>query len=201
MSSNKQYPNIIICGTPGISLCIHHLFFIFEFSLSGVGKSRFCQELCTLNKSLKSININDLAKQHRFLLEYDEENQCEILDDDTINDYLDDQYFQRSFPSGLIIDYHSAGIIPDNNHIHGIVVLRCNNDKLYDRLKNRNYSEKKIEQHIQSEVFQVCLNEAREAFDETIVHELINETDDDLKKNIEYLLKWIDRWPFNDTME
>jgi adenylate kinase len=101
----------------------------------------------------------------------------------------------------LIIDYHSAGIIPNNNQINGIVVLRCNKDELYNRLKNGNYLENKIEQYIQSEVFQVCLNEAREAFDETIVCQLSNTTDDDLKKNIEYLLKWIDRWPVNDTME
>jgi adenylate kinase len=175
--------------------------FYFELYLLGVGKSRFCQELCSLNKSLNYININDLAKQNKYIFEYDEENQCEILNDDAINDYLDDEYFQKSFPSGLIIDYHSAGIIPDNNYIHGIFVLRCNNDKLYDRLKTRNYSEKKIEEHVQSEVFQVCLDEAREAYDETIVHELINETDDDLKKNTEYLLTWIDRWPFNDTLE
>jgi adenylate kinase len=101
----------------------------------------------------------------------------------------------------LIIDYHSPGIIPDNNQINGIVVLRCNKDELYNRLKNENYSLNKIEQYIQSEVFQVCLNEAREAFDETIVCQLNNTTDEDLKKNIEYLIKWIDQWPIFSTME
>jgi adenylate kinase len=198
MSSNKQFPNIIICGTPGISFFI---VFHFKFFLIGAGKTRLCQELCSSNKSLNYININELAKQHQFILEYDQENQCEILNDDAINDYLDHEYFQKSSPSGLVIDYHSAGIIPDNNQIHGIVVLRCNKDELYDRLKNGNYSESKIEQYIQSEVFQVCLNEAHEAFDEAIVCQLSNTTDEDLKKNIEYLLKWIDRWPVNDTME
>lgn len=101
----------------------------------------------------------------------------------------------------MIIDYHSAGIISDNNHIHGIFVLHCNHDKLNERLKTGNYLQKKIEQYIQAEDFQTCLNEAREAFDETIVHELYNDTDADLKKNVDYLLKWIDQWPFNETME
>ncbi|CAF3657241.1 unnamed protein product [Rotaria sp. Silwood1] len=183
MSFKKQLPNIIICGTPS------------------VGKSRLCQELCSSNKLLKYININDLAKKNKYLLEYDEENQCDILDDDAINDYLYNTYFQKLLPSGLIIDYHSAGIIPDNNHIHGIFVLRCNSDKLYERLKNRNYSAKKIEQIIQFENFQVCLHETHEAFDESIVYELINETENDLKNNIEYLLKWIDRWPLNNTID
>jgi len=126
MSSTKQLPNIIICGTPG------------------VGKTRLCQELCSANKFLTCININDLAKQQKLLLEYDEENECQILDDDAVHDYLDDEYFQKTPPpSGLIIDYHSAGIVPDSDHIHGIFVVRCSNDKLYDRLKERNYSTKK----------------------------------------------------------
>ncbi|CAF1147965.1 unnamed protein product [Adineta steineri] len=183
MTSKKQFPNIIICGTPG------------------VGKSRLCQELCSLNSSLKYININDLAKQNKYILEYDEENQCEILNDDAINDYFDDEYFQKSFSSGLIFDYHSAGIITDNNRIHAIFVLRCQTDKLYDRLKLRNSSEKKLEQNIESENFQICLNEAYEAFDESLVHELINTTEDDLKKNVDYLSKWIDQWPFNEMMD
>ncbi|CAF1027545.1 unnamed protein product [Rotaria sordida] len=182
MSSTKQLPNIVICGTPG------------------VGKSRLCEELCLTNKSLTYININDLAKQEKFLLEYDEENECQILDDDAVHDYLDNEYFQNSSPpSGLIIDYHSAGIVPDSDYIHGVFVIRCSNDKLYNRLKQRNYSEKKIEQNIQSEIFQVCLDEARESFDENIVHEITNETEDDFKKNIENLLNWINQWSSNDN--
>ncbi len=176
------------------------LFYLWLY-FAGVGKSRLCQELCSSNKSLKYINIIDLAKQNKFLLDYDVENQCDILNDDAINDYLDDEYFRKSIPSGLVLDYHSAGIIPDNNHIHGIFVLRCSNDKLYDRLKTRNNSEKKIEENIQSEMYQVCLDEAYEAFDESIVQQLINTTEEDLKKNIEYLLKWIDQWPFNDISD
>ncbi|CAF1049982.1 unnamed protein product [Adineta ricciae] len=92
MTSKKQYPNIMICGT------------------HGVGKSHLCQQLCSSNSSLKHIDITDLAKQHKYLLDYDDENQCNILDDDAIGDYLDDQYFQKSSSSGLLIDFHSAVI-------------------------------------------------------------------------------------------
>lgn len=148
---------------------------------------------------MKYININDLAKKNKCIIEYDNENQCEILDDDAINDYLDGKYFDKSMPSGLILDYHSAGIIPDNNHIHAIFVLRCKNDNLKERLKARNYSENKLEQLVQSEANQVCLHEAYEAFDESMVYELVNDTENDLNKNTEYLLNWIDRWPLIST--
>ena len=144
------------------------------------------------------ININDLAKQQKFLLEYDEANECQILDDNALHDYLDDEYFKKSSrPSGLIIDYHSPGMIPDSDYIDGVFVIRCSNDKLYDRLRQRNYSEKKLEQNIQSEIFQVCLDEARESFDQNIVHEITNESEDDFKKNIENLVNWIHQWSSN----
>lgn len=196
MSANKSLPNIIICGTPGrhstISSCSSRIGSI----LLGVGKSRLCQELCAANESLTHININDLAKQKNFLLEYDEDNECHILDDDAIQDYLDEEYLQKS-PSGLVIEYHQAGIVPESDHIHGVFVVRCSNEKLYDRYKQREYSTEKIDQNIQSEIFQVCLDEARESFDENIVHELTNETEEDLKKNLQHLRTWIKQWPLN----
>jgi adenylate kinase len=64
-------------------------------------------------------------------------------------------------------------------------------------LQKRNYSEKKIDQNIQSEIFQICLDEARETFDENLVHEITNETEEDFKKNVDNLLNWIDQWSLN----
>ena len=160
-----------------------------------MGKTRLCQELCSANSSLTYLNINDLAKQQKFLLDYDEENECQILDDDAVHDYLEEEYFNSSPPpSGLIIDYHSAGIVPDSEAIHGVFVVRCNNEKLYDRLQQRQYSTKKIDQNIQSEIFQICLDEARETFDEHLVHQINNEIEENLKKNVENLVKWIEQW-------
>ena len=66
MSSKKQFPNIIICGTPGMSSFFHFFLSLFYFCLCaiGVGTSSLCQGLCSSNKSLKYININDLAKKN-----------------------------------------------------------------------------------------------------------------------------------------
>lgn len=44
----------------------------------------------------------------------------------------------------------------------------------------------------------MCLDEAQESFDENIVHEVVNETEDDFKKNIENLTNWIEQWSLND---
>ena len=49
---------------------------------------------------------------------------------------------------GAIIDFHSPGFIPDE-WVDLVVLLRCNNTILYDRLKARGYSEKKISENIE----------------------------------------------------
>lgn len=140
-----------------------------------------------------------MAKREKFLLEHDDENECDVLNDDALQDYLDAEYFEKTNrPSGLIIDYHSAGIVPESDDIHGVFVVRCSNEILYERLKTRNYSKTKIDQNIQSEIFQICLDEARESFDEKLVHELTNESEEDLKKNVEFLSEWIENWPLTE---
>ncbi|CAF0854395.1 unnamed protein product [Didymodactylos carnosus] len=173
-------PNIIICGTPG------------------VGKSRLCQDLCQKCPELRYININDIAQEKSLYIEYDDDNECQVLDDERVQDFLEEKYF-RLKESGLVIDYHSAEIIPDDGQIQGIFVLRTDNDVLYYRLQQRNYSTKKIDQNIQSEIFQVCLDEANESFDQNIVHELRNNDEKDYQRNLEYLINWIQNWPSINT--
>ncbi|CAF0744381.1 unnamed protein product [Didymodactylos carnosus] len=169
-------PNIIICGTPG------------------VGKSRLCQDLCQKCPELRYVNINEVAQQKNYFIEYDDDNECQILDDERVQDFLEEKYF-RLKPSGLVIDYHSAGIIPDDGQIQGVFVLRTDNDILHQRLEQRNYSAKKIDQNIQSEIFQVCLDEAYESFEEDIVRQLRNNDENDYQRNLDYLVKWAQNWP------
>lgn len=141
-----------------------------------------------------------MAKEKNLLLEFDQENRCEILNDEALRHYLDENFFQKSpfsSPSGLILDFHSAGIIPDNNQIHQIFVLRTSADVLKQRLEKRNLPSEILESKINFEKFAVCLNEARESFYESIVLELQNDTEEDFKKNVEFVSDWIEKWPIN----
>jgi adenylate kinase len=74
------------------------------------------------------------------------------------------------------------------------VVLRCNSTDLYDRLKARKYSAKKLEENMDAEIMQVLLEEAREAFDEEIVVELQSDSLDDIDGNVERIEAWIENW-------
>ena len=58
----------------------------------------------------------------------------------------------------------------------------------------RGYSEKKITENVQCEIFQTLLDEAKEAYDEQIVHELPSNSPDNMEENLERILTWITQW-------
>lgn len=62
----------------------------------------------------------------------------------------------------LILDSHISHQLP-KEMVHLCIVLTSSNLKILEkRLKQRKYSKPKIRENLDSEIFQVCLNEARE---------------------------------------
>lgn len=55
----------------------------------------------------------------------------------------------------------------------------------------REYSEKKIEENISAEIFQVCLDEAMESYKPDIVWELANNTMEDMESNVEKIVQFV----------
>lgn len=58
----------------------------------------------------------------------------------------------------------------------------------------RGYGEEKLQENLDAEIFEVLLDEAREAYDEEIVVELNSETDDNIDSNCSRIISWIDAW-------
>ena len=63
---SSRLPSILITGTPG------------------TGKTSLCEAVCELVPGLVHINISDLVKQQELSLEYDEERQCHVIDEDRV---------------------------------------------------------------------------------------------------------------------
>lgn len=51
-----------------------------------------------------------------------------------------------------------------------------------------------MQENLDSEIFAVLLEEAKEAYDEEIVVELNSESSDDIDSNCERIMAWIDAW-------
>lgn len=58
----------------------------------------------------------------------------------------------------------------------------------------RDYSEKKIQENVECEIFQTILEEARESYSNNIVHECSSNTPEDMEVNLENIQAWIQQW-------
>lgn len=169
--TERSLPNILVSGTPG------------------VGKTTLCKKLCQKVQSLKHVNIGDFAKENNCLEEWDEELECHVLNEDKIIDDLEDIVAS----GGAVIDHHVTDFFPER-WFDIVFVLRTDNTVLFDRLKARGYQGKKLENNMDSEIFQTILDEAKEAYKEEIVHELPSNADSDIDSNVDRIVTWIEAW-------
>ncbi|CAG9530682.1 unnamed protein product [Cercopithifilaria johnstoni] len=171
-SETRQKPNLLITGTPG------------------TGKSTLCE---TLSEKLgfDYINCGKEIVENNLYSEYDEEFDSHVLDEDKFLDHIEDRMDSES--GGYIVDYHGSDFFPER-WFDFIFVLRCNNTILYDRLSARGYSNKKIQENIECEIFGSLLEEAANSYDEKIVYELQNETVDQLSDNLERICQLVSQW-------
>ncbi|KAL1915552.1 uncharacterized protein VTP21DRAFT_6676 [Calcarisporiella thermophila] len=166
----RKQPNILVTGTPG------------------TGKTTTC-EMIAEQTGLEHINIGQLVKERGLHEGYDQEFDTYILDEDKLCDELEEELA----PGGKIIDFHSSEFFPER-WFDLVLVLRTDNTTLYDRLKARGYSQRKITENIECEIMQVVLEEARESYAEEIVVELPSNTVEEMESNVSRVLEWLRMW-------
>ncbi|KAH8120096.1 P-loop containing nucleoside triphosphate hydrolase protein [Phellopilus nigrolimitatus] len=168
----RQSPVILITGTPG------------------TGKTTHAQLLAQQSPvPLQHINVGDLVKDKGLHEGYDEEWQTYIVDEDKLLDELE----PLASAGGLILDWHTCDMFPER-WIDLVVVLRCDHSKLWERLEQRNYSMKKIQENNESEIMQSVLDEARESYAQEVIVELQSESTDDLESNVDRIMQWVRTW-------
>lgn len=129
---------------------------------------------------------------------------------------------------GCIIDWHACDLFP-RSWIDLVVVLRVDSSTLYDRLKaryvaqgplpalipcktpavpcadpdmtSRNYAEAKLQENLDSEIMEVLLQEAREAYDEEVVIELTSNTSDEMESNLDRIEAWVKQWKADNAQQ
>ena len=66
--------------------------------------------------------------------------------------------------------------------------------ELYDRLKARGYSEKKITKNVECEIFQAIVEEARDSYAEEVVRVCASNSIEDMEANEAAIVEWINQW-------
>lgn len=133
-------------------------------------------------------------KQHKCHEGRDEELDSYILDEDKLLDIME-TIFETAAEEGqgIVADFHACELFPER-WFDLILVLRAETNVLYDRLKERGYSEKKLNENMECEIMQVILEEARDAYAPEIVHEVQSNTLEDMESNVTRMEEWCKQW-------
>lgn len=136
--------NVLVAGTPG------------------VGKSTICTRVMEMAeaKGLKHLNIAEMIKKKRLYREWDDERNCSIYDQEMVKGELEKLDLKEG---GYLIEFHSVECL-DPEVVDHVIVLRTDIGELGRRLEARGYSEEKIRENIECEIFQVVYEEAMEMF-------------------------------------
>lgn len=123
----------------------------------GTGKSTLAKILA---KKLDFQRL-DLHQYYQVLARgYNKKKQCYDIDLTAFKKLVQQQL--KTVPKGLIIDSHIAQVLPAKI-VDLCIVLVCSDlKKLKKRLEARKYSQNKVRENLDAEIFQVCLTEAQE---------------------------------------
>lgn len=168
-ATRRAKPNILITGTPG------------------TGKT-CTSELLAEATGFKHVNVGKLIKEKAFHCGKDTNFDSYVLDE-TSEDKLLDAMEVILADGGCIVDFHSCAFFP-KRWFDIVLVIRTETRVLYDRLKKRGYSDKKVSENMECEIMQVVLDEARESYDAKVVQELRGNTLEDLESNVEAIVSW-----------
>jgi len=170
----SNLPNIIVTGTPGVG----------KTSLSILLTDKLKEKFQT--DKFIHVNVGKIILEQKLYTNWNEEFDVPEFDDEKVLEVLEPMIKE----GGKILDFHTVDFIPDEL-IHLIVLLRCNNTVLYDRLSARNYSEKKIRENIECEIMEVTADEVKECWSQDKILELLNEEVDQMEYNIELIIQRI----------
>jgi adenylate kinase len=174
-NSNSTLPNLIVTGTPGVG----------KTSLAMLLVEHLNEHINNDNK-YKYVDIGKLIKEKNLYTDWNKEYDVPEFDEDKILEEIAPLLSE----GGCVVDFHSAYFF-DERDFKVVVLLRCDNTILYDRLKARNYDEKKIKENIECEIMEVTSEDVRENFPADKIIELPNHEIEDMEINIKKISEFL----------
>ena len=104
------------------------------------------------------IDVNKLIKDNKLNEKYDKKRRCYIVDIKKLNKLLIKLINAKE---NLVIDSHLSHYL-SKKYVDLCIITKCDLKVLEKRLKKRKYNKSKIRENLDCEIFDVCLNEAKE---------------------------------------
>ena len=106
----------------------------------------------------KYIDVKRLITLNKLQESYDKKRKCYVIDTKKLNKILIEK--AKCNPN-LIIDSHLSHYLPEK-YVDLVIITKTNLKTLEKRLKSRGYNKEKIRENLDCEIFDICLNEAKE---------------------------------------
>ena len=143
---------IVITGTPG------------------TGKTTLSKKLAK-RLNFYYVDINKIISRYSLSESYDKKRKTKIVDINKLNRILIEEIKRiKLFKKykGTIIDSHLSHYLP-RRYVNLCIVTKCDIKELNKRLKKKRFHKSKIKENLQAEIFDICLNEAKERKHKVIV--------------------------------
>ena len=134
----------------------------------GTGKTTLAKRLAK-KLNFHYLDVNEIIEKYNISEGYDKKRDTKIIDTKKLNLALTKEIrnFKQS-KEGIIIDSHLSHHLP-KKYVDLCIVTKCNLKEMENRLKKKKYSKSKIRENLDAEIFDVCLNEAKENGHKVIV--------------------------------
>ena len=136
---------IIVTGTPG------------------TGKTALSKKLAK-RLNFHYVDVNKIISKYKLFEGYDRKRKTKIIDAAKLSKKLIQEMksFQKAKKhSGIIIDSHLSHFLP-KKYVDFCILTKCDIKQLNKRLKNKGFHKEKIKENLEAEIFDICLNEAKE---------------------------------------
>ena len=135
----------------------------------GTGKTKLARSIAE-EKNLKYIDVNKVISEYKLSEGYDKKRDCMIVDVDRLNEVLIGiiRKQEKGNHKGIIIDSHLSHYLPPE-YVDECIITKCSLPELKKRLRARGYSQKKIRENMDAEIFDTCRIEAIELGHKVIV--------------------------------
>lgn len=130
---------IIVTGTPG------------------TGKTELAKEL-SKKLGYEYIDVNKIIDKEKLVEGYDRKKKTNVVDEKKLSKALARLVKAKK---NLVIDSHLSHYIP-SKYVDRCIVTKCDLKVLKRRLESKHYSEEKVRENLDAEIFDICLNEADE---------------------------------------
>ncbi len=143
----------------------------------GTGKTTLSRKLAE-KLNFEYIDVNKII--NKISEGYDKKRKSKIVDIDKLNKYLIKEISiiknsnkktpikkfklnnkNNKIKNGIVIDSHLSHYLP-KKYVDLCVVTKCDLKTLEKRLRKRGYNKEKIRENLDAEIFDICLEEAKE---------------------------------------